>query len=90
MPCLFVLLIVAFPRLVLLGLFFFTNYLTAAYTGLLVPLVGFLFLPITTITYAWLVNSQMPIEGLNVLYLILAVVFDMGSWGGGEYSRRRR
>ncbi|MCW5964899.1 MAG: hypothetical protein KIT83_12745 [Bryobacterales bacterium] len=89
MPCLILLLVIAFPRLVLLALFFFTNYLSAAYTGLLVPVVGFLFLPITTITYAWLVNSQVPIEGFNVLYLILAVILDMGSWGGGEYSRRR-
>lgn len=89
MSCLILLVVIAFPRLVLLGLFFFTNYLSAAYTGLLVPLVGFLFLPVTTIAYAWLINSQMPIEGFNVLYLILAVIFDMGSWGGGEYQRRR-
>lgn len=89
MPCLFLILILAFPRIVLAVLFFFTNYLERAYHSLLLPLLGFIFLPVTTLAYAWMVNSRMPVEGVNLLILILAVVIDVGGLGGGEYRRRR-
>jgi hypothetical protein len=90
MPCLFLILILAFPRLVLLLLFFFSNYLTRAYHDLLLPLLGFIFLPLTTLAYAWMVNSHLPLEGVNLIILILAVVLDLGGLGGGEYHRRSR
>ena len=90
MPCLFLILVLAFPRIVLLVLFFFTDYLNHAYQNLLLPLIGLIFLPLTTIAYAWMVNSHMPLEGANLLILILAVVLDLGGLGGGEYHRRRR
>ena len=90
MPCLILILVLAFPRIVLLLLFFFSNYLERAYHGLLIPLLGFIFLPLTTLTYAWLVNSGMPIEGVNLLILIVAAIIDAGGLGGGEYHRRRR
>jgi hypothetical protein len=89
MPCLFLILVLAFPRIVLLVLFFFTTYITRAYHDLLVPLLGFIFLPITTLAYAWIVNSGMPLEGFNLIILILAVILDVGGLGGGEYHRRR-
>ena len=90
MPCLFLILVLLFPRIVLLVLFFFTEYLSRAYHGVLLPLLGFIFLPLTTLTYAWLVNSAMPVEGVNLIILIVAVIIDMGGIGGGEYHRRRR
>jgi len=90
MPCLFLILVLLFPRAVLLVLFFFTDYLTRAYHGLLLPLLGFIFLPLTTLTYAWLANSGMPVEGVNLIILIVAVIIDMGGIGGGEYHRRNR
>jgi hypothetical protein len=90
MPCLFLILILAFPRLVLLALFFLSDYLTRAYHDLLIPLLGFIFLPLTTLAYAWMVNSRMPVEGVNLLILVIAVILDLGGLGGGEYHRRRR
>jgi hypothetical protein len=90
MPCLIVILVLAFPRIALLLLFFLSNYLERAYHGLLLPLLGFIFLPLTTLVYAWEVNSHLPLEGINLLILIVAVVIDVGGLGGGEYHRRRR
>jgi hypothetical protein len=90
MPCLLVILVLAFPRLVLLLLFIFSNYLERAYHGLILPLLGFLFLPLTTLAYAWMVNTRQPLEGVNLLILIIAVVIDVGGLGGGEYHRRSR
>jgi uncharacterized oligopeptide transporter (OPT) family protein len=90
MACLVLILFVAFPRIALVLLFFFSNYLQRAYHGLLLLLLGFIFLPLTTLVYAWMVNSNLPIAGINLLILIIAVVIDVGSLGGGEYHRRRR
>ena len=90
MPCLLLILVVAFPRVALVLLFVFSNYIQRAYHGLLLPLLGFIFLPLTTLVYAWMVNSNLPIAGLNLLILIIAAVIDVGSLGGGEYHRRRR
>jgi len=80
----------AFPRIALLLLFLFSNYLQRAYHGLLLPLLGFLFLPLTTLVYAWMVNTEQLVAGINLLILIVAVVIDLGGLGGGEYHRRTR
>jgi len=80
----------AFPRIALLLLFLFSNYLQRAYHGLILPLLGFLFLPLTTLVYAWMVNTGQVVAGVNLLILIIAVVIDLGGLGGGEYHRRTR
>lgn len=90
MPCLLVILVLAFPRVIMLLMFLFSTYLQRAYNGLIIPLLGFFFLPLTTIVYAWLVNSHMPLEGANVIILIIAVLVDVGGLGGGEWHRRSR
>ena len=89
MPCLLLIAILAFPRLVLLVLYFLSNYLERAYHSLLILLLGFIFLPLTTLVYAWIVNSGLPVAGINVVWLILAVVIDLGGFGGGYHRSRR-
>jgi hypothetical protein len=89
-PCLVLILVLAFPRIVLLLMFLLSNYLERAYHGLILPLLGFLFLPLTTLAYAWMVNSKLPLEGVNLLILLVAVVIDVGGLSGGEYHRRTR
>ncbi len=78
-----------FPRVVLILMFLFSNFLERAYHGLLVLLLGFIFLPLTTLVYAWFVNARYPLEGPYLLVLILTVLVDLGMLGGGEYHRRR-
>lgn len=68
-----------------------SDYLQRAFHGmLLLLLLGFLFLPLTTLAYAWMVNTHQAIAGVNVIILILAVLIDAGGLGGGEYHRRTR
>jgi hypothetical protein len=90
MPCLLLILFVAFPRIALLLLFFFSNYLQRAYHNLLILLIGFIFLPLTTLAYAWMTNTGQSIAGMNLIILIIAVIIDVGGLGGGEYHRRNR
>jgi hypothetical protein len=89
-PCLVLIVFLAFPRIAIAWLFLTSTYLQRAYNGLLVPLLGFLFLPLTTLAYAWMTNTRQPMAGINLLILIIAVVIDLGGLSGGEYHRRRQ
>ena len=91
MPCFLLLIVLLFPRVALVLMWFYSTYLQRAFHGgLLLPILGFLFLPLTTLVYAWLQNSHQPIEGTNLLILVIAVVIDAGGLGGGEWHRRSR
>jgi hypothetical protein len=72
---------IAFPRLVLALLFFFTNFLSRAYHGMLIPLLGFFFLPLTTLVYAWIVNSGAGLQGIYVVAIVICVLADLGLLG---------
>jgi len=88
MPCLLLILVLAFPRIVMVLMFLFSTYLQRAYHGLLIPALGFVFLPLTTIVYAWLTNTHQPLVGVNALILVIAVVIDAGGLGGSAWRRR--
>jgi hypothetical protein len=88
MPCLVVLLALAFPRLVLALMFLFSNYLERAFHGVLWPFVGFLFLPLTTIAYAWAINAYGSVDGFPLAVVVIAVLADLGLLGGAGRSRR--
>jgi UDP-N-acetylmuramyl pentapeptide phosphotransferase/UDP-N-acetylglucosamine-1-phosphate transferase len=79
---------IAFPRLVLVLLFFFTRFLDRAYHGLLIPLLGFFFLPLTTLIYAWVVNSGNTVQGIYLIAIIICILADLGLLGGTARSRR--
>ena len=90
MPCLLLLLTLAFPRVAIVLLYLFSNFLEKAYHSLVIVLIGFLFLPVTTIVYAWVVNSHHPVEGLYLVAVIISVLVDLGLIGHGARSRRVR
>jgi len=90
MPCFLVLLAALFPRVALVCLFLFTTYLQRAYSSLIVLVLGFIFLPLTTIVYAFIVNGNHPVDGVYLIALIVSALFDLGLIGHGEYRRRNR
>jgi hypothetical protein len=90
MPCLLLLLVLAFPRVVLVLMFLLSNYLQRAYHDLLLPIIGFIFLPLTTIVYAWIVNShRAPMDPTNLVILIIAILIDFSGHGGSWHRWRR-
>jgi hypothetical protein len=88
MPCLLLVVGIAFPRLILALLFFFTRYLDGPYHGFLIPLLGFFFLPLTTLVYAVVINSGHHPDGIYLVAIIVSVLADLGLIGGGVQSRR--
>jgi FtsH-binding integral membrane protein len=90
-PCFLLLVILLSPRVALVLMWIFLTYLQRAFHGaLLLPLLGFIFLPLTTIVYAWELNSGMPMAGINLLWLLIAVIIDLGGLGGGAHRQSRR
>ena len=90
MPCFLLFIVLLFPRVALLVMWFFSNYLQRAFhASLFLPLLGFIFLPLTTLVYAWELNSGLPTEGINLLWLLIAVLIDLGGLGGGAHRQSR-
>jgi hypothetical protein len=62
----------------------------ATFGGIILPCLGFLFLPITTMMYAWLVQGVGGIQGLDWLWLILAVFLDLSGIAAAGAANRDR
>ncbi len=88
MCCVLALLAFLGPRLVILLLWLFTTYLSRAFDGLLLPLLGFLFLPWTTIAWAIAQNEFGGTNGIGLLVIVIGVLADIGVLGGGARGRR--
>lgn len=71
------------PRVALVVLWLFSDYLNRAFDTFLWPLLGFIFLPWTTIAFAFAHNSLGGLEGIGLLIVIVAVLTDIGVIGGG-------
>ncbi len=60
----------------------------AAFGSVILPCLGILFLPFTTLMYVFLLQGGGGIQGLDWLWLVLSVVLDLASIGGAGYSNR--
>ena len=89
MCCVLVLLAFFTPRIVLFVLWLFTNYLSRAYDAFLLPFLGFLFLPATTLAYAIAQNELGGPSGLGLVVVLIGLAVDVGLLGGGARQRRR-
>ena len=91
MGCLFVMFASFFPRLAVLFIWlarpvYFNN---AFDNAILLPILGVIFLPFTTLMYV-LLWSATGLSGLDWLWLVLALALDIGHWGASAYSNRDR
>jgi hypothetical protein len=88
MCCVLALLAFVGPRVALVLMFLFTNYLHRAFDTFLLPLIGFLFLPWTTIAWAIAQNEFGGANGIGLLVIVLGFLADVGVLGGGARGRR--
>ena len=88
MPCLLALLAVAFPRVAIVLLWLFSNFFTGVYHSIIIPIIGFLFLPLTLIVYTYLAKtSGGHLTTTQFVFIFIAVVVDLGLVGG-TYRRK--
>ena len=88
MPCLLLILALLLPRLALFLIWLFTNWIALAFNSFIVPLLGFLFLPYTTLAYMGaMLNNAHQVSGLWLALIILAFIVDVSHYG---FSRKWR
>ncbi len=90
MPCLIALFALFFPRIAIVLVVIFSDYIGAAYQTVFWPLLGFLFMPVTTLAYAWAINTNGSVSGGSLFVVILAILLDLGILGGGASNRQVR
>lgn len=78
MPCLIVILALAFPRVVIVLLWLFTGFFNGMYHGIIVPALGFIFLPLTLIVYTYIERTYHYIQLPQIIALVIAVIIDLG------------
>ncbi|MEX2047098.1 MAG: hypothetical protein WEE03_08030 [Chloroflexota bacterium] len=76
------------PRIVLFILWLFTDYLSRAFESWPLPMLGFLFLPATTLAYAIAQNEFGGLNGIGLIVLLIGFAVDVGLLGGGARQRR--
>ncbi|MGH7562667.1 MAG: hypothetical protein ACRENB_16795 [Gemmatimonadales bacterium] len=90
MPCLFVLLAMAAPRLVVVLLWLFTRWFEGLFSTILWPILGFIFLPTTLLWYSAVQRWFGGRWGLiPVLGLIVALAIDLSPARSGRRRRER-
>ena len=82
MPCLIGCLALTAPRFAIVLVVLFSDYIGRAYETVLWPFIGFLFLPLTTLAYAWAINSRGSVEGVHLVVVVIAALIDLGLVGG--------
>ena len=90
MGCLLILLALAAPRVVLLIVWLSTNVVTRAYGSFIVPLMGLILLPLTTLAYALAYQPNVGVTGFGWFWVILALIIDLGTYGSSSGVNARR
>lgn len=89
MSCLLALLALVTPRLVIVLLVIFSDYIGQAYDGWFIPFLGFCFMPLTTLAYAFAMHGG-GLEGFRLVLFVIAVLLDLGIIGNADKERRKR
>lgn len=89
MPFVLGCLALATPRVVIILIVLFSDYLGRAYDTVLWPLLGFFFMPLTTLAYAWAINSHGSVDGMFLVVVVVTVLLDLGLVGAGSKTRWR-
>ncbi len=84
-------LIALFARLALLVVWVSTPLVDRAFHGgWLLPLLGIIFLPLTTLVYVLVYASGVGVTGWGWLWVVLAFLLDLGAHSSGAYTNRHR
>jgi hypothetical protein len=91
MCCFFTTLVLLGPRFASLIWWLINPFrFSAAFSSVIWPILGIIFLPWTTLMYLIVWSPATGIVGLDWLWLGIAVVTDIGSYAGGGYGNRNR
>ena len=78
------------PRVAMVLILIFKDWFEQAFDTALWPVLGFLFMPYTTLAYMAAQVNAGELKGWWMALFIVAIVIDAGHWGGGGRAARRR
>ena len=88
MPILVALLALLLPRLTMIFLWLFTDWFHGVFRSMLWPILGFIFLPLTTLWYSAVVHwFGGRWDAITVAGIVVALIIDLSPT---RYRRRRR
>jgi hypothetical protein len=90
MGCVFALVAGFFPRLALILVWIFTNLVDRAFDALILPFLGLIFLPFTTLVYVLAWSPTVELGQGRWLWVALAFLFELAGYGGSTRRNRRR
>ncbi|HEY5578527.1 MAG TPA: hypothetical protein VIL12_02420 [Acidimicrobiia bacterium] len=86
--CLVALVALASPRLALFLIWIFSARVEIAFQNrLLLPLLGLIFLPWTTLFYVVAYAPVAGVTGIGWFFVVFGFLADLGSYFGGRYSQ---
>ena len=88
MGCLLVIIGLLSPRLLLVLLWIFTNLVDRAFGSFILPLLGLIFAPITTLVYVLVYSPIGGVTGFGWVLVFFAVIADLGAYVGSARYRR--
>lgn len=89
MPCLLALMAAFFPRIGLLVVWLARpGLVSAAFNTVFWPILGFIFLPFTTLFYVLLYKPGIGLYPIDWLWIGLAFLLDLSHWFG-SYTQRK-
>jgi len=77
------------PRFAIILVVIFSDYIGRAYETTLWPVLGFFFMPLTTLSYAFAINDNGSVEGMHLVLVVITVLMDLGLVGASSRSRKR-
>lgn len=87
--CCWIIIAFAFaPRVALFFMWLFTNRISAAFDTIIFPILGFIFMPWTTLVY--ILVAPHGISAIDIILLVIAIGADLGIWGGSTRRRTSR
>ena len=86
--CFFALFAAGFPRVANIILWlFWPFYYNDAFENVIIPILGIIFLPFTTLFYVLAFPGGF--DTFEIILIVFGVLLDLGSWFGGAWSGRR-
>lgn len=79
-----------FPRILIIVLYFFTQWFSGVFDSILWPLLGFFFAPFTLLWYSVVINYfNGQWDTVSIAGMVVAVAVDFGVTRGANNKRRK-
>lgn len=89
MGCIISIIGIITPRLLMILIFIFSRWFERAYDSALWPVLGFFFMPYTTLAHmAAMLNNNHTLSGWWMFLFIVAIIVDVSNWGGSGHTVR--